>query len=109
VTYGRSRQSVTEAQVFLPAFGFHDELLSRRGKRFGLFAQLSLGAFALLRRGSFGSVKELIAKIGLFAPNWNVGSSPGRASLATPRNSGHHHGVSLICGMHPRELLELTP
>ena len=29
-----------------------------------------------IRRGSFGSVKELIAKIYLFAANWNAGASP---------------------------------
>jgi transposase len=29
-----------------------------------------------IRRGSFGSVKELIARIDLFAANWNAGSSP---------------------------------
>jgi transposase len=31
---------------------------------------------AAIRRGSFGSVKELIAKIDLFAANWNAGASP---------------------------------
>ena len=29
-----------------------------------------------IRRGSFGSVKELIARIDLFAANWNAGASP---------------------------------
>jgi len=37
------------------------------------FGILSRGA---IRRGSFGSVKELIAKIYLFAANWNAGASP---------------------------------
>jgi transposase len=37
------------------------------------FGILTRGA---LRRGSFGSVKELIAKIDLFAANWNAGASP---------------------------------
>ena len=37
------------------------------------FGILTRGA---LRRGSVGSVKELIAKIELFAANWNAGSSP---------------------------------
>lgn len=36
------------------------------------FGILTRGA---LRRGSFGSVKELIAKIDLFAANWNAGAS----------------------------------
>jgi transposase len=31
---------------------------------------------AAIRRGSFGSVKELIARIDLFAANWNAGASP---------------------------------
>ena len=29
-----------------------------------------------IRRGSFGSVKDLIARIDLFAANWNAGASP---------------------------------
>jgi transposase len=29
-----------------------------------------------IRRGSFGSVRELIARIDLFAANWNAGASP---------------------------------
>ena len=37
------------------------------------FGILSRGA---IRRGSFGSVKELIAGIELFAANWNAGASP---------------------------------
>jgi transposase len=37
------------------------------------FGILSRGA---IRRGSFGSVKELIARIDLFAANWNAGGSP---------------------------------
>ena len=37
------------------------------------FGILTRGA---LRRGSFGSVKELIARIELFAANWNAGASP---------------------------------
>jgi transposase len=37
------------------------------------FGILTRGA---LRRGSVGSVRELIAKIELFAANWNAGSSP---------------------------------
>ena len=37
------------------------------------FGILTRGA---LRRGSVGSVKELIAKIELFTAHWNAGSSP---------------------------------